>query len=181
MLLTIDLSQWPSKHLLRSFPTPTWASTTLASCWAEFFQKENKTQLSLGTHTKVGTPKSPVISRVTYITPLISGWNSSSYPLEIYFRPFLRGQICHSIYKLDAGTHDSHETRNPTVLVLNIVKVCTLSQGVKLLYWQTKQYTPLKFTRWWFQICFFLNFQPYLEKIPILPSICFKWVGSTTN
>ena len=34
-------------------------------------------------------------------------------------------------------------------------------------------------SRWWFQ--FFLNFHSYLGKIPILTSIFFKWVGSTTN
>ena len=33
--------------------------------------------------------------------------------------------------------------------------------------------------RWWFQI--FLYFHPYLGKIPILTSIFFKGVGSTTN
>ena len=34
-------------------------------------------------------------------------------------------------------------------------------------------------TRWWFQI--FFNITPYLGKIPILTSIFFRWVGSTTN
>ena len=34
-------------------------------------------------------------------------------------------------------------------------------------------------TRWWFQICF--HFHPYLGKIPMLTSIFFRWVGSTTN
>ena len=32
---------------------------------------------------------------------------------------------------------------------------------------------------WWFHL--FLNFHPYLGKIPILTSIFFRWVGSTTN
>ena len=34
-------------------------------------------------------------------------------------------------------------------------------------------------TGWWFQICFM--FTPILGKIPILTSIFFRWVGSTTN